>query len=286
MNTEFTMNIHEVKDAWITAVETGAFPEDVVRPKDVRNIGTLSKAESDPDYVNRRFVGTSSRAIATALREGVKPEHKAKVQAVAFGDQEILTPQIELVEEDGDLLIDQVLGGEDLYYARWDHVPTNSGARLRILWNTLACSDASVMNDYFDWSLSVIDALTARGMAPSVELRSLTKGTMHGKGWTDDKILSVTYPLAEAGRITDTVAWRAFLSPGAFRTLGFLGYAIIGKREGFRLDSGLGYSIGADFGVTYDPTDGILDIVCPASMPDVFPAERMDAMLDEVLTKV
>lgn len=286
MKTEFTLNIHDIKDAWITAVETGAFPKDAVRAKDVKNIRTLRRAETEPDYVDYKFVGASSRDIATALRDGVKPEHKAKVQAVAFGDQEILTPQIELVEEDGDLLVDQVLGGEDLYYARWDHVPTNSGARLRILWNTLAHSDASVMNEYFDWSLSVIDALTARGMAPSVELRSLTRGTMHGKGWSADKILEVTYPLAEAGRITDTVAWRAFLSPGAFRTLGFLGYCLIGKREGYTLDDGLGYSIGADFGVTYDPTDGILDIVCPASMPDVFPAERMDAMLDEVLSKV
>lgn len=282
---EFTVNIHDVKTAWNTAVETGAFPTNMVRKSDAKRIHTLEYATDQPDYVDRRFVGASARQIATALRDGVKPEHKAKVQAVAMGDQEILTPQIELVEEDGDLLIDQVLGGEDLYYARWDHVPTNSGARLRILWNTLAHSGADVMNAYFDWSLSVVDALTAKGMAPSVELRSLSKGTFKGDDWQRE-ILSVTYPLAEAGRITDSVAWRAFLSPGAFRTLGFLGYAMVAKREGFRLEGGLGRSQGTDFGVTYDPQDGILDIVCPSSMPATFPAERMDAMLEEVLTKV
>lgn len=282
---EFTINIHDVKDAWTTAVETGAFPTDKVRKGDVNRIHTLEYATEQPDYVDEKFIGASAREIATALREGVKPEHKTKVQSVAMGDQEILTPQIELVEEDGDLLIDQVLGGEDLYYARWDHVPTNSGARLRILWNTLAHSKADVMNAYFDWSLSVIDALTAKGMAPSVELRSLSKGTFQGDRWEDD-ILSITYPLAEAGKITDSVAWRAFLSPGAFRTLGFLGYAMVAKREKFKLDSGLGRSQGTDFGVTYDPQDGILDILCPATMPRTFPAARMDAMLEEVLTKV
>jgi hypothetical protein len=284
MDTEFTIKIADIKDAWIAAVEDGAFPKDAVRKGDINKISTLKGAVDSPDEYDR-FAGTTRRDIAKALREGVKPEHESKLRGIALGQEEIHSPQIELVEEDGDLLVDQVLGGEDLYYARWDEVPVHSGARLRILWSTNGNSKAEVMSDYFDWSLSVIDALTAKGLAPSVELRSLTCNTFTGDQWRR-KPMSVTYRLAEAGRITDSAAWRAFLAPGAFRTLGFLGYAILAKRTKNTLAKGLGYAEGSDFGVAYDPQDGILDIVCPSIMPDTFPVERMNEELDRVLTLV
>jgi hypothetical protein len=270
---EFTINHTRVRDAWLTAMDRGQFPFHVYS-----DLTTLIR---EPDW-HSRFVGDSANGIAHALRHGVQPDHNPKLNASAFGDQEILVPQIELNEEEGDLLVDQVLGGEDMFYAKWDHVPVNSGARLRILWNTLADSSAACIGAYMDWSLSVIDALTAKGMAPSVELRMLTSHVFPG-AQTGAEAADITVKLSEAGRITDSVAWRAFLAPGAFRSLGFLTYAIVADDYGYDLDGGS--SMGTDFGVAYDPEEGIVDIMCPARMPRTFPADSMDRMLETVLNK-
>lgn len=271
MHKEFTIPHTRIRDAWLEAMQRGEFKCDVY--SDLRHM-----ARYPHEHIH--FVGDSGAGIGHALRHGVKPDHDTKMNASAFGDQEILVPQIEFNEDEGDLLVDQVLAGEDMFYVKWDHVPVNAGARLRILWNTLAMSRASVIDAYMDWCLSVIDALTAKGMAPSVELRLLTSGL-----YSDDGIhtTDITVPLSEAGRITDSVAWRAFLAPGAFRSLGFLTYAIVADDYGYTLQGGS--SMGTDFGVAYDPEEGIVDVVCPARMPREFPVKKMDRMLEKILNQ-
>lgn len=271
----YTISAERLRSAYVKAVEDGE------NPCSRRNtVSAIRDAMSYPDQYDD-FLGASPREIATALREGYNPKREAKLGTVAYGGQEILTPQIDLNEDDGDLLVDQVLQGEDFFYAKWDHVPTTVGARLRILWNTLGCSSADVLNDYYDWSLSIVDALKARGNAPSVELRILNRGCLRDKG-----LVEITIPLGEAGKIVDSVAWRAFLSPGAYRSLGFLSHALIADDIGTRVAYGHGRSQGHAFGVAYDPEEGIVDVVCPKAMPNRFPVEDMDRMLEEVLQKI
>jgi hypothetical protein len=277
MNT-FTISPTRIKDAYLHALDTGTSP----LPRRLGAPG-LSEALYSPDD-RSNFLGATPREIGERLQRGHKPTHTSSITGSTFGDQEIFQSNLYLNDEDGDMLIDNVLSGEDLYYCKYDPMPTTAGATLRIMWNTLGSSSASCLNGYYDWCLSVIESLKNRGMAPTVELRILNRGCVDIPN-NNDPVIEIIIPLTTGGMIVDSVAWRAFLSPGAYRTLGFLSHGLVAEDVGGRVGSSHGSSMGHAFAVSYDQASGVVDIACPARMPSVFPLEQMEAELDRVLNQ-
>jgi hypothetical protein len=275
----FTISAARIKEAYLYALETGTSPLD-------RKYGDepgLSEALHFPDN-HSGFLGATPREIGDRLKRGHKPTHTSSITGSTFGDQEIFQSNIFINDEDGDMLIESVLGGEDLYYCKYDPMPTTAGATLRIMWNTLADSSAECLNAYYDWCLSVIESLKNRGMAPTVELKILNRGCVDIPGSKDD-LVEIIIPLTTGGMIVDSVAWRAFLAPGAYRTLGFLSHGLLAEDLNSHVNYSHGSSVGHAFAVAYDQASGVVDIACPRSMPAVFPVEEMEAQLDRVLNR-
>ena len=269
--TYHTITPAELRDSWTNLMEGRPGPE--------HKQGHIEGYGTNPDEVHG-FAGMSGREIMQALRDGYYPEPNGDViSATAYGSQEIMVQQIFVNEENGELLIDQALAGEDEFYVTLDHQPANVGVDMRIQFDTNAVSSVNVLGDYFEWCLHVIDALERKGVAPSVTLTQELYGTLRG----DKQDRTILIPLVQEGEVIDPVTWRAFMTKGAFRTLGFLSIGILATRLKKRTTEGLGHARPGGFSVEYDPEDGVLAVTCPGCFPDSFPAERMTAMLDRIL---
>jgi hypothetical protein len=180
--------------------------------------------------------------------------------------------QVELDEETGDLLIDQVLSGEELYRAQWSDTPAPRSLTIRACIGMHAGVDAKIIGAYNEWLLKVIDAAQRRGVAPNVELWIGTKGGYGGHG-----TLRARIPLVKAGEIVDATAWRAYLTPGAFRSLGFVALALAADKAGRALNAGMGSPTNKRWSVTLD--GDVLEIECPGGASE-FPEELLDQMLE------
>jgi hypothetical protein len=135
--------------------------------------------------------------------------------------------------------------------------------------------EAHVIGAYNEWILKVIDAAQRRGIAPRVELWIGSKNGFTGKGARES--LTVRIPLCEPGEVVDVTAWRAYLTPGAFRSLGFVALALGADKTPRYLTAGMGSPTNRQWSVTFE--DDVLDIECPGGAVS-FPEADLDRMLE------
>ena len=272
--TEHIITITEIRESWEALINGDERPEHVQ--------GHQAEYGRNPDR-HYDWMGASPREISRALSHGFFPDLDTDIiKASAYGTQEILVPQVMTNEEEGELLIDQVLAGEDEYYAALDMQPANLGVEIIIQFGTNSASDAKTQGDYFEWCLHVIDTLERKGVSPSVTMRSTTADLMYDRD--GDTIIDI--PLVQEGERVDPITWRAFLNPGAFRSLGFLTFGMAAVREGDNTTSGLGRcKSGSQFLVDYDPEDGVIHIGAPTHMGGEFPADEMTRNLNTILER-
>lgn len=222
------------------------------------------------------FTGCSGTEMNRRLTEGYVPEATPEVDADTGTDFNL--PSIEL-DEDGSLILDAALAGEDFYRVQWIDRPTKRGLTIRANTAFAAGTDAArQISRYLDWLLAVVDAAQTQGIPVDLDLVIKAKGS-----WTTrrQETLEVIIPVFRAGETMDVAAWRAFLSPGSFRSLGFLAMGIASDRLGKTLNSGLGYPTGSDWTVDFDNEAGILTLDVPPMPSGTFPAEQMTERVQE-----
>jgi hypothetical protein len=267
MHHDVTVTTGEIRDAW-SEIQAGRnpFTSRQAASGTVRKLPTYRGSTVDP------FVGASGSEIQDRLQNGYWPE--GLEAELPGGAVEIGVPFVDLVEEDGDLILSQALGGEDLMYAQWEPTEAPRGLTIRACIGMHAGVDAKQLGAYMTWILKVIDAAERKGIAPDVELWI---GTQNGFVGSKDR-MTVRIPLVKAGELIDAVAWRAFMAPGAFRSLGFVAFALGADKAGQRLNMGMGAPTNKAWKVDF--ADDVLSIECPGGMQS-FPAELLDGMLEE-----
>lgn len=266
MHHDVTVSTGEIRDAW-SEIQAGRNPFSARQSKSA----TVLKLDRYRGSTVDPFVGASGSEIQDRLQHGYWPE--GLEAELPGGAVEIGVPFVELVEEDGDLILSQALGGEDLMYAQWEPTEAPRGLTIRACIGMHAGVDAKQLGEYMSWILKVIDAAERKGIAPDVELWIGTKN-----GFIDSKDqMTVRIPLVKAGELIDAVAWRAFMAPGAFRSLGFVAFALGADKTPRRLNSGMGSPTNRDWKIEF--ADDTLDIECPGGMSS-FPAELLDFLLE------
>lgn len=272
----YTISPGDIRVAWGKLMTS---PDSEVM--ELANLGQVEEYAQDPGKVID-FAGMSGSAIADALANGYYPEKGDIISADARGFGEVMVPQILVNDEDGELLIGEVIAGEEEYLARWQDQPEQRGVRIRADITFHCGTKAEVIEQFYDWLLAAIEQFQRRGNAPAVEL------VIHCRDLYDDfsdmDVTDIVIPLVEEGEVIDPITWRAFLTRGAFRTLGFLAIGMVAQREGLTPDSGLGYPLGEEFGVIYDDEDGLLEIVTPNGFEE-FPEEEMTRSLNRILER-
>jgi hypothetical protein len=191
-----------------------------------------------PDYrstEHNEFIGCAGTDIQHRLEHGYAVESKDLKVTGAAGYS---MPQVELDEEYGDLLVDQVLSGEDLYRCQWQETEAPRSLTIRACIGMHANVDAKVLGAYNEWILKVMDSAQRRGIIPRLELTIGTKNGFAGKG--ERESMDITIPLVEPGEVNDVTAWRAYLTPGAFRSLGFVALALGADKTPRHLTGGMG----------------------------------------------
>lgn len=267
MKHEVTVTTGEIRDAW-AQIQAGANPFSS-RQADSATVLRL------PDYRSPKaneWIGASGSEIQRRLEEGFYPD--AADMPVPGGSNEIASPMMDLVEEEGDLVISAALAGDDLMRVRWEDFEAKRGLTIRACIGMHAGTNASVLADYYRWILQAIDACERRGIAPDVQLWVGTQNGFSGHGKQDT--LRIIIPLVKAGEVIDQVAWRALLAPGAFRSLGFVAFALGADKAERNLNAGMGRPTNKQWAVRMD--EDTLEIECPGG-DSRFPADRMDAQL-------
>jgi hypothetical protein len=223
-----------------------------------------------------QWVGVNGAAIDHRLNHGYAVE-EADVE-IGGGQTEFTVPAMLWDEDEGDLSIDAVMAGEDAYRVMWHEEEAPKSLTIRACIGMHAGTSAEVLADYMTWLLKVIDAAQRKGYAPTVEL---WVGIRECFSRFKDETMRVRIPLVEAGQMVDVDSWRAYLTPGAFRTLGFLAIGLAADRaKGTRrLVPGIGYPTNQSWSITLQ--DGVLDIECPGGA-ERFPEMSMNEKLEAV----
>jgi hypothetical protein len=257
----------DVREAWRT-IQTGGMPF-TGRQK---NSGTVARFGDYRSADYNQFVGASGPEIQNRLDHGHEVEAK---DLNVTGAEGYSTPMVELDEETGDLLIDQVLSGEDLYRAEWSETEAPRSLTIRACFGMHAGVDAKVLGAYTEWVLKVMDAAMRRGIVPRLELWIAARGGFSGKGEAESMMVRI--PLVEPGEMLDVTSWRAFLAPGAFRSLGFVALALGADQTPRYLNHGMGYPLNREWAISFE--DDVLEIECPGGA-DEFPEQLMDELLE------
>lgn len=265
MQHDVKVTTGEIRDAW-SAIQAGKCP--FTSKQDAWAKHGLNR------YRGTRvddFVGASGAQIQDRLDNGFYVD--SKEFDVPGGAVEIVAPMMDLVEEDGDLIVSAAIAGDDLYRVRWEDFEAKRGLTIRVQIGMSAGTDHTVLSAYMGWVLKLIDAAERRGVAPDVELYCGARDAFSDV--TDDMV--VTIPLVKAGQIIDATAWRAYMAPGAFRSLGFVALALGADKLGHRIQSHLGYPMGDDWSATLE--DDVLTIDAPKTAYR-FEEARMDAAVE------
>lgn len=263
--TDVTIPTGQIREAW-HAIQKGENP--------------VPRQRSLSGYVNHRwrgstvdsFVGASGEQIDDRLTNGYWPEGESMMLSSKVA--EVNMPVMEYDEEEGNLVIEDVLAGEDMYRIRWTNDEARGGLKIRANIAMNCGTEAKVIEDYMRWVLTIVDAAQAQGIAPELELFIQTTGSFEGRYSESHRI---NIPVVKAGELVDTVAWRAFLAGGAFRSLGFLAMGLAGDKLGLTLTGTLGAATGTDW--TVEGTAEEIILGCPSGAKE-FPAERMQKLLD------
>jgi hypothetical protein len=259
----------EIRQAWGSMMDgENPFSSKQKAPQFIASgFAAYRSATADP------WVGATGAEINERLIHGYAVE--ASEHAIGEGMTEFSMSTMTLDDEEGDLLIDQVLGGEDLYRAQWSEQDAPRAITIRACITFAARAGAQVVNEYLTWLLKVVDAAQRRGLAATVELWMGIKG---GYASRPSETTRIRIPLVDAGEMLDVTSWQAYLTPGAFRSLGFFGIVMAADKVNRTCVAGLGAPTNKRWNVTYE--DGVLDVECPSSA-DTFPEEYMDELLAE-----
>lgn len=260
METHIEISPSEIKAAW-DVLQKGDNP----LPK--QSALSYSMESWRGEQVNP-WTGCSGTQMQKWLAEGYYPEDGAEADLSGFGAAEIETPMIEWDEDEGDLYIEAALGGEDMPYAQWEGFEAKRGMKIRACFDTNCGTKAEPLAEYFAWILRMIDLAEAKGIAPDVELFIYTEGSFNGKSGRH----YINIPVVKAGEIVDAVSWRAYLSKGGFRTLGFVALGLAAEKLSATLTSGLGRAVNEKWDVVVE--DGVMTTFCPGHF-DSFPADEM-----------
>lgn len=259
----------EIRDAW-AQIQSGGWPLAATYTKHLRDGQAPRWRAAEP----MRWTGCTGAQINDRLQNGYHVDGDAP--DLTMGQADLTIPSVELVEEDGDLLIDAALNGDDLYMARWEDFEAKRGLTIRADIAFHCGVQNEVMTPYFEWLLRIVDAAERRGIAPDLEL-TIQIADCFGDGATHQIII----PLVKGGEVIDAVAWRAFLSPGAFRTLGFVAFGIMAQRQRQTLTAGMGYPMSSKWTATH--ADDVLTIGAHGGASK-FPEDQMTDAVDSALS--
>lgn len=271
-----TVTTSEIRIAW-AAIQRGECPVSKTHAKVLTSRHLDLWRSSEP----MSWTGCSGAQINDRLQHGYAIEGDAP--DLTIGSADYTTPMVELVEEDGDLLVDAALNGDDLFMARWEDYESKRGLTIRADIGFSASVDASMMATYTGWLLRILDTAERQGFAPDLELMIQTRSpyTNDPQNPVSGPVEVIVIPLVKAGEIVDTVAWRAFLSPGAFRTLGFLAKGIVASRVKRTLTQGMGWPVSKGWTATL--SDDVLTITANGQS-DHFPEDQMTTAVDSALS--
>lgn len=253
-----TITPTEIRDAW-NELQTGGNP--------VPNQANLPIGRWKGDRVCE-FTGCSGTQMNDRLRYGYTPENAPEINAQMGAEFNLPHTQL---DEEGMLLIPELLAGEDLYRVEWQDITCKRGLTIQANMAFNAGTSAQkIITQYLDWILAVMDAAVAQSVPANLDLVIKTN-----KSYRGINKLTIAIPVVKAGDMLDVASWRAFLSPGSFRSLGFLAMGLTGEKIGKSLVPGLGYATGTGWDVIFKSQDGILDIDVPACPYGEFPADDM-----------
>lgn len=269
-----TITTTEVREAW-DKVQAGKFP---LTHKQSEGLGHLVQGWRGDRYDD--WNGCSGKQMQTWLHEGYWPEGE-DMPNLSGSDVEVSMPFIGFDEDEGDLSIEMALNGEDMYRLHWDAMDSPKGMKIRACFDFNAGVNATIMRDYFAWVLNVIERAEGLGIAPDVELFIETQGSFQGHDSRHDMI---AIPVVKAGELVDTVAWRAYLTKGGFRTLGFLALGLAGDKLGLSLTGSLGRATGHKWDVTLDEDD-VLTLHAPGNASS-FDKTAMNKALEKAWDKL
>jgi hypothetical protein len=264
---EVTVTPTDVRQAWATIRE-------MRNPFSSKQSNTIVVTERLSTYRGNRhddFIGASGAQIQDRLEHGFTPD--GTITADLTGAEDYVVPAPWLDEEEGDLLIDQALSGEDQYRVQWQDQGSPKSLTIRANIGFSADVNAGELGRYMSWILKVADAARRSGAMPTIELMVTTGGSF---ARSKDR-MKVVIPLVQPGEIVDETAWRAYLAPGAFRSLGFVAILLGADKLGRTLTRGLGYPTNREWSVARE--GDVLEITCPGSM-DHFPESELDRMLE------
>ena len=217
------------------------------------------------------WIGATGAEILHRLTHGYDVEGE-DLDVGPSSDFVMATPMLD--DEQGDLLVDQVLGGEDLYRVQWEDVAAPRSITIRACITFAAISSEKAIGEYLEWLLKLADACQRRGVIPSIELWMGIKGGLVNR---PSESVRIRIPLVEAGEMVDVTSWRAYLTPGAFRSLGIFGVILAGEQLKLSCTPTLGAPTNRRWNVSF--ADNVLDVECPARAED-FPTELMNEMLE------
>lgn len=264
MHFDVTITTEEIRAAW-SSIQQGRNP--IAKQTALAHYagpgGVYSSATRND------FIGCSGKEMDRRLTEGYVPEHAPEIDA-DFGT-EVYMPTMDL-DEEGSLVLDAALAGEDFYRVNWMDKPIKRGLTIKAHTAFLAGTEAGPqISKYLDWVLAIVDMAQAQGIPVDLDLIIASEGSFTGARNT----LDVTIPVFRAGETMDVAAWRAFLSPGSFRSLGFLSMGMAADREGRKMTSGLGCTRRTDWGANYDDEAGTLTITVAPMPRGEFPVDMM-----------
>ncbi len=268
---EVTITPSEVREAWRT-IQEGRSPFRRKHPETLSENG-LRVMRGDRVLP---WIGASGAQIQERLDHGYEVEGRA-VKVAGTSDASI--PAMVWDDEEGNLSVDAILAGEDLYRLNWDSETEVKSLKIRACYGMAAGAEASVIGDYMEWVLQVMDKAISEGVLVTMELFLTSINPWTG---APDRV-TMTIPLVSPGSTLDVISWRAFMAPGAFRSLGFVALGLASDRLGRTLKKGYGRP--GNSGWAVDFKDGVLEVGCPVTATH-FPAEMMDALLETAYAAV
>jgi hypothetical protein len=260
-----TITTQEVREEFFRTKEGKTTIDD---PGMAPTIDFIQSGHRDYDFYN-----TSAPDMADHLDNGFDPPGSLSV--TIGGGENCIYPELVWSDEDGELMIDAVLSGEDDYRVQWEDVPSPRSIRVVAQVNMLASTPPEVLKEYCEFILEAVDGAAEQGGSPGLEIVHYVREAVGGENECRFYI-----PLVNPGEEVDPTAWRAFFSTGGFRVLGFLARGIAAKRDGKRVCYGMGYSTGPGWAVTME--NDTLTITAPPSAQR-FPREDMERKLQDAL---